>query len=99
VDEGHLDHPDKISGRFLKTGEYPAAFFQPANQPLNNIPLSVLFPIKLHRPRITVLVFLGRYHRANLQVQQILVNRNSLALGSKFGHSTALAGPFDGSLS
>jgi len=63
VDESHLDHPEEVLGGLFKTGEYPPAFFEPTDQPLNDVAVAIGIAVELDGSSRAVFVFFTGYHR------------------------------------
>ena len=74
MDESHFEHTGEVLGGFLKSRENTSAFFQPADQSLNDVSLAVYFPIKYDGPGVSVFVFFGGNHRRDFQFQQAVVD-------------------------
>ena len=74
MDESHFEHTGEVLGGFLKSREDSSAFFQPADQSLDDVPLAVCFPVKHDGPGVPVFVFLGGNHRRDFQFQQAIVD-------------------------
>jgi hypothetical protein len=74
VDESHFEHTSEVLGGFLKSRENAPAFFQPADQALDDVPLAIRFPIEHHRSGISIFVFLGGNHWRDFQFQQAIVD-------------------------
>ena len=74
MDEGHFEHAGEVLGGLLESREDASAFFQPADQSLNDVSLAICVAVEHNRPGISVFVFLGGNHRLDFQLQQTLVN-------------------------
>jgi hypothetical protein len=74
VDESHFEHTGEVLGGFLKSREDASAFFQPADQSLDDVPLAICLPVKHDRPGVPIFVVLGRNHRCDFQFQQTVVD-------------------------
>jgi hypothetical protein len=74
VDEGHFEHAGEVLGGFLKPREDASAFFQPADQSLNNVPLAICVAVERDRSGISVFVLLRGNHGLDFQFQQTLVD-------------------------
>jgi hypothetical protein len=74
VDESHFEHTGEVLGGFLKSREDASAFFQPANQSLDDVPLAICFSVKYDRPGVPVFVLLGGNHRRDFHFQQTVVD-------------------------
>ena len=56
LDERRFDHAPEILRRLLETGGDASALFQPADQTLDDIAITIRLTIDRHRPCITVFV-------------------------------------------
>ena len=74
MDESHFEHTGEVLGGFLKSREDASAFFQPADQSLDDVPLAICFPVKHDRPGVPIFVFLGGNHWRDFQFQQTIVD-------------------------
>ena len=54
LNHGHLDHPGVVDGGFLKPCEYRAAFFQPADDALDNVAISIARFIEFDPASVTI---------------------------------------------
>ena len=91
MDESDFEHTGEVLGGFLKSREDASAFFQPADQALDDVPLAICFPIEHDRPSIPIFVFLGGNHRRDFQIQQAIVD----PLGSVCFVSRQCHGPYN----
>jgi len=74
ANEGHLNHPGKVLGCLLEAAEYPPAFFEPTNQPFDDVPAAVCLSVKLDWTGVSVFVRLGGNNRLDSESQQRFVN-------------------------
>jgi hypothetical protein len=74
VDERHFKHTGEVFGGFLEPAENASAFFQPADQSLDDVSLAIRFLVEHDRSGIPVFVFFGRNHWCDFQFQQTIVN-------------------------
>ena len=74
MDESHFEHAGEILGGFLKSREDAAAFFQPADQPLNDVSLAICVAVERDGSGVPVLIFLGGNYRLDFQLQQAIVD-------------------------
>jgi hypothetical protein len=74
VDERHFEHAGEVLGGFLKSCEDSSAFFQPADQSLNDVSLAICVTVEHDRPGVPVFVLLGGNYRLDFQPQQTIVN-------------------------
>jgi len=70
----HLQEPAEILGGLLESRADTAAFFEPADQSLDDVAAAIGGAIELDRSGIAILVFLRRNHRADSQVDQVIVD-------------------------
>ena len=74
MDESHFEHTGEVFGGFLESREDASAFFQPADQSLDDVPLAIYFPVEHDGPGVPVFVFLGGNHWRDFQFQQAIVD-------------------------
>ena len=74
MDESHFKHTGEVLGGFLEPREDASAFFQPADQSLNDVSLAIRFLVERDRPGIAVFVFFRGNHRCDFQFQQAIVD-------------------------
>jgi hypothetical protein len=74
MDEGQLDHGSVVGGGLLESCEDAAALFEPADEPLDDVSVAVGLPVELDGPSVAILVGLGRNHRFDAVLNQILVD-------------------------
>ncbi len=95
-DECHLDHAAKIDGGLFVSSEDAAAFLQPPDQPLDDVPLAILFLVKLHRASVAILVCLDRITGVTpifRNISPIQSARDPLSPAIATGHATAAPSP------
>ena len=74
MDESHFEHTGKVFGSFLEPREDAPAFFQPADQSLDDVSLAIRFLVEHDRSGIPVFVFFGGNHGCDFQFQQTIVD-------------------------
>ena len=74
MDEGHFEHAGEVLGGFLEPREDASAFFQPADQSLDDVSLAICFAVERDRSGVPVFVFLGGNHWRDFQFQQTIVD-------------------------
>ena len=74
MDESHFEHTGEILGGFLKSREDASAFFQPADQSLDDVSLAICFSIERNRTDISVVTFLAGNDRRDFQFQETSVD-------------------------
>ena len=74
LNERQPDHAGEDLGGLLEATEHPAALLEPADQPLDEVAVSVGRLVERDRPRVAVFVGLAGDHRRDVQRQQIVVD-------------------------
>lgn len=74
MDESHFDHASEVFGGFFKPSEDTSAFFQPANQSFDDVPLAIYFLVEHDGSGIAVFIFLGGNHWRDFHFQQTIVD-------------------------
>ena len=91
----HRDHAAEVLCRLLEAREDAACFFEPTDQPFDDVPPPVGIAVELDRAGITVFILLGWNHRLDAQFDQVLVNPIgpvSLVAGQRHGPGDGPAG-------
>ena len=74
MNESHFKHTGEVLGGFLEPREDASAFFQPADQSLDDVSLAIRFLVEHDRSGIPVFVFFGGNHGCDFQFQQTIVD-------------------------
>lgn len=74
MDEGQLEHAEKVDGSLLKPPKDTAALFEPANELFDDASASIEIAVKGHGASRAIFVCLRRYYRLDLQLLQIGVD-------------------------
>ena len=74
MDESHFEHTGEVLGGFLKPREDASAFFQPADQSLNDVSLAICFTVEHDGAGVPIFVFFRGNHRRDFQFQQTIVD-------------------------
>ena len=73
MDESYFEHSGEVLGGFLESREDASAFFQPADQSLDDVSSSVFLLVERDRPGVCIFVFLGGNHWGDFEFQQAIV--------------------------
>jgi hypothetical protein len=74
VDESYFEHSGEVFGGFLESREDATAFFQPADQPLDDVSSSVFLLIERDRSGVPVFVFFRGNHWDDFEFHQAIVD-------------------------
>jgi len=74
LDESHFDESAVVLGSFVEACEDAAAFFEPADESLDDVASPVVVAVKAYGSRILILVRFGGNDRRDVQAEQILVD-------------------------
>ena len=74
MDEREFQHATEVFGRLLESGEDASAFFQPTNEPFNDITLAVCVSIEFYEAFVAVFVLLRGDYGLDAQLQEAFVD-------------------------
>ena len=87
MDESDFEHSGEVLGGFLESREDATAFFQPADQSLDDVPSAVFLLVERDRSGIPVFVFFRGNHWGDFELHQAIVDPiGSVRFVSRQGH-------------
>jgi hypothetical protein len=74
ADERHLNHPGIVFRGLLEARENAATFFQPTDEPFDDVTLAVGFSVPLDTANFAVFIALAGDHWLDASIQEVLVD-------------------------
>jgi len=89
LDKGESDHTGEALGGLLEPAEDAAALLQPADQPLDDVAVTIHLLVESHGPGLVIFVGFRWDHRRDIQVQQVIIDpRGAIVLLGRRGDSS-----------